>query len=216
MGALAIKRADTTVVEETGVVVRVDEGGVMVRGSGPEYRARRAVSCLLAPEPGDRALIAIDASGEAYVLGVLERDSGAAATIAVEGDLDLRSERGEVRVTGAAGVSVVSPRTVSIVSEDLLVRSMAARVVVDGLTVLGKTVEAQIERAKVAAVSIDSVVDRWYQRAKRAYRVVEESDHLRAESVDIVGKKAVSVRSENASIVAEELVKVDGGQIQLG
>ncbi|MBK8259512.1 MAG: DUF3540 domain-containing protein [Polyangiaceae bacterium] len=214
MGQPAVKRQNQ-VLEETAVVVYAEPGKVEVESDGHRYFAKRAVSCLVAPEKGDRVLLAIESSGDAYVLAVLERENGA-ATVSVEGDLDLRSEHGEVRVTGPEGVSVISPKNIALVSEDLTVRSVTARVVVDGLNVLGKQVNAQLERAKIAAVSVDSTMDRLYQRAKRIYRIASEGEHVRAESVDIQGSKSVSVRSENTSIVAEDLVKVDGGQIQLG
>jgi hypothetical protein len=51
---------------------------------------------------------------------------------------------------------------------------------------------------------------------KRSYRFVEEADQVKAQRIDYAAEKSVCLRGENALVVAEELVKVDGGQIHLG
>lgn len=200
--------------QEIAVVVRVAEGRATVRAGEVEYSAKRAASCLLEARQGDRVLCAV-AETDAWILAVLDRED-ATTSIAVEGDLEIISRQGRVRVGGREGLSLGSEADVTIAAGELNVRTMAASLVADGIEVLGKTVRAEAGRVKVLAEALDTVLDRFSQRVKRAYRFVEERDSLRAGTIDYVADKAVTVSAENTVMTAKELVKVDGGQIQLG
>lgn len=206
----------TEVFQDLATVVRVEDTALIVRTELSECRARRAASCLLAPEEGDLVLLAQATDGRAYVLAVLERDESAAARLTFEGDLDIRLPRGRFAVAAQEGVEIFSGKDVSVVSGEVSVRATEGNVVLQSLSYLGSIVQAEVERARVIAASVDTVFDRLSQRVKRAYRFVEESDHLRAKNIDYVAGKTLSVRGENTLVTAEELVKVDGDQIHLG
>lgn len=206
------------VYQEIVVVLHVAEGRATVRSGDVEYSAKRAASCLLEPREGDRALCAV-AEKNAWILAVLDRNDTKnedKTTIAVDGDLEIVSRSGRVRMGGAEGVSIASEADVTIAAGEFNVRAMAASLVADGIEVLGKTVRAEAGKVRVLAEALDSVLDRFSQRVKRSYRFVEERDSLRAGTIDYVADKAVNVSGENAVVTAKELVKVDGGQIQLG
>ncbi len=53
-------------------------------------------------------------------------------------------------------------------------------------------------------------------RIGRAYRTVEETDHLRAESIDHRAEKTLKMHAENSLLTSEQLVKVDGSQVHIG
>src|SRR5271166_5467761 len=93
------------VVHETGLVVALQEdGSVRVRTTSGEHEARRAVSCLVAAEVDDVVLLARTPLEGSFVLAVLRRDSDAATTIAVGGDLDVRLPSGRLRFAAQEGV----------------------------------------------------------------------------------------------------------------
>jgi hypothetical protein len=216
MKNLARKLDQRDIVQETGSVVRTDGGALVVRAGSGHYEARRAASCLLEPQPGDVVLIAVLPSGLCYVLAVLDREQGAAARVALEGDLEIKLARGRLRVAAQEGVDVASAKEISLLSGGLRVHASEGSVVVQRLSMLGGLIQAEVEKVKVLAGSIDSVLDRISQRVKRAYRTVEEMDQLRAERVDYVAKKSMRLHGENTVMTAEELVKIDGEQIHLG
>ena len=60
------------------------------------------------------------------------------------------------------------------------------------------------------------MLERLSQRVKRSYRTVDELDQLHARQLDYKVDKTMSLRAANALLTAEQLVKVDGGQIHLG
>ena len=75
---------------------------------------------------------------------------------------------------------------------------------------------AELTRARVEAGAIDTVADRVTERVQRSYRTAEEFDHLRAGVIDHAARETLKLRSHDAVLTAEGLVKVDGAQIHLG
>ena len=68
----------------------------------------------------------------------------------------------------------------------------------------------------VLAQEIDSIATRVSQKAKRAFRFIEEIDQTRAGAVDIRAQRMLGLRGENAVISARVLAKLDGEQIHIG
>ena len=189
------RRREVESWDQSVVSVRSKSGdGVQVAADGGSvFQARRALSCLVDPEPGDRVLVARSRAGaEAYVLAVLERE-------------------------GDAAVSLVSPRATELRSVGPLTIVAPEATIATPVFSLQSAV-AHLHATRVASVlgAVDVIVDRLVQRAKQVFRVVEELDHLRAGQVDYEAKGTLSLHAENTTMTAEGLVKVDGEQIQLG
>jgi hypothetical protein len=197
-------------------VLRVDGPVVHVRTERGDYRARRATSCLLEPRAGDRVLLASGADGRCYVLAVLEREEGAGAELSVDGDLSLAARAGQIRMVARDGVSLASGGDVDVVAGGVNVNAAEGSVVVQRLTYVGRLFQSEIEKVKSFAGSLDMVLDRFTQKVKRSYRFVEELDHKRAGQVEHTAEKTMSLRGKNTLVTAEQLVKVDGGQIHFG
>lgn len=89
----AIEAGTRVLTVETG-----DGGAICVRAAdGAALAAVQAVSCLVAPVPGDRVLTTM-ADGRCYVLAVLERaDPGAPLSIETPGDLVLSARRVSIK-----------------------------------------------------------------------------------------------------------------------
>ena len=209
MASAARKIEPTAVFEETGKVVGRKGAELMVESGSGAYAAKRAVSCLVEPEPGDLVLAAVTQSGAAYVLAVLERPLGAPAILSAEGDLSIRLPSGRFAVAAQEGVDLVSAKDISVVAGELKVTAASGAVAVSRLSFVSALVQGEIERVKLLAESV-------YQRVKRSYRVVEEIDQVKAERIDYAAKEHISLHGKNALITAESLVKVDGDQIHLG
>jgi len=199
-------------------IARVERGGgasFMVDAGAGAYEARRAVSCLVEPEAGDVVLVSVAPGGACYVLAVLERE-GRAASIVIDGDLTVKLPSGRFVVAAAEGVDLVSGKTASVTAADVKVNARTGSVLVESLSYVGTVVQAQIERAKLVATTLDTSVERLTQHAKRVYRFVEQFDQVRAGRLDYTVKTSMSLHAENALVTAEQLVKVDGAEIHLG
>jgi hypothetical protein len=204
------------VFQELATVVGIAGRTVAVRTEAGELELQRAASCLLQPAAGDLVLIAVTPAGQGFVLAVLERLEGTPSTITLDGNLDIKLPNGRLGFAAQEGVSVASGKDVSVVSGAVQVRAVEGNVALQSFTFLSTLFRAELEKAKVLGASLDTLFERLSQRVKRSYRVVEESDQLRAERIDHVAKGTMSLRGANTLITAEELVKVDGAQIHLG
>jgi hypothetical protein len=216
MQSTARKLESRTAFQEVGEVVGADGARFDVRAGGRRLRARRAVSCLVAPEVGDVVLVSSTEDGASYVLAILEREEGAAASIQLDGDLSLALPAGRFTVAAQEGVEVVSAQSVSITSGSVQVSAVDGEVSLERLTLLSTVVRAEIDRLKVLAESLDATTDRIALRAKRAYRTVEEIDQVKAEQIDYTAEKIMNLHGGSTLVTAEELVKLDAGQIHVG
>ncbi|WP_433935697.1 DUF3540 domain-containing protein [Sorangium cellulosum] len=201
--------------QEVGRVVRATDGAFLVASGAAEIEARRAVSCMVEPETDDVVLVSVLPGRGAYILAVLERQ-GSDVSVVLEGDLHVKLPGGRFVLGAAEGVTFASAKEVGVVAGEVKVNARLGSLFVESLSYLGTAVQVEIEKAKVKAAAFDASVERVVQRVKRAYRFVEEFEQLRAERVDYVAKKNMSLRGENTLVTAEELVKLDGAQIHLG
>jgi hypothetical protein len=204
----AMQRVATVrAVEGAAVSVAFEDGEVGT--------ARRAVSCLVAPMPGDTVLLALSPRG-VHLLAVLERDAGAAVRVEADGDLELRSVRGRVALRGPAGVDVLSAAAVRVAAPEVAVEAGRGRLVAEALVVCGATLDARFVTTRAALDAVDLTALRVATRTRWSFRHVEESDHLRAGRIDHAAETTLCLRAEHAVVHAESLVKMDGQQIHLG
>ncbi len=211
----AKKLGSTEMYLETGTVERILSGTIKVRRGTGSYQARRAKSCLVAPEIGDTVLCASGPEG-AFALAVLQGREGAPTRLAADGDLSIESSNGRVTVSSPEAVDLMSGGTVALTSAEIHVRAAKGSVAIEELGFFGRLVQAQVAKVALAAEEVDSVLTRLTQRAKRVFRFVEEVDQTRAGTVDLRAQGLVGIRGENAVISARVLAKVDGEQIHLG
>lgn len=211
----AKKLANVEAYLEAGRVERIADDLLDVRLAGGPCRARRAKSCLVAPEIGDKVLCAVDADG-AYALAVLEGREAAPTKLAVDGDLQIQSRGGRVTVGAGQGIALVSSSEVSVAAREVSVRAPKGSVAIDDLGIFGRLVQAQVAKVTLAAQEVDTIAERLSQRVKRAFRFVEDIDQTRAGTVDMRAQKMIGIRGENAVISARVLAKIDGEQIHVG
>lgn len=180
---------------ETCLVVSVDRPACVVqRKSGHEVHARIAVSCLVAPEPGDRVLV-----HESFVLAVLERPSDRGLELAVDGDLAVRAE-GKLELRGER--------------VDLL--GKVGRAAFDEVELFASRVGTIAEHARSVVGRVESLFDHVTERVRTRYREIEEREITRAGELETHARGTISVKAHHVSTVAEELVRFDGEQIHMG
>ncbi|AKT40634.1 DUF3540 domain-containing protein [Chondromyces crocatus] len=221
MQNLARKLTRHPVTLDEGTVVDVKEGALTIRIGDFDCVARRARSCLVAPRVGDEVLISFGREGRGFVLAVLtgeERpgEEAEATTIEVDGDLEVRVGKGKLGLRAARGVNVTSGDSLSLVGKALSVSALEGTVFVQQLGYLGDRLKAEVQAIKTVGSVCDAVFERVSQRVKRSFRTVEDIDHLKAKKIDYAAETTMALRAEHAVVHAEELVKVDAKQIQLG
>ena len=82
--------------------------------------------------------------------------------------------------------------------------------------VASRALDAQIAKVDLTAEESTSLVGRVFQKAKRVFRIVEETETLRTRQLDVVAETNLRMHGDTTLLTATDLVKVDGKQIQLG
>lgn len=215
MEAVARKHEPKLVYEEFAEVVSAGEVLTLKTNTGSVI-ARRAASCLLVPEVGDRVLCVIETRGDAFVLAVLERADGAQrATVELPEKTLLRAAE-RLAIAANQGVDVVGGGEVRISSARVEVTAMHTRLAGRVLDVVGEVVGADLGRVKLVAKTVDGMLERLSQRVKRSFKVVEETDQVKARHLDYAAETVAHFRGEHTVVTAKDLVKVNGEQIHVG
>ncbi|MEZ4374684.1 MAG: DUF3540 domain-containing protein [Polyangiaceae bacterium] len=189
-------------------------GHARISVSGPDGNviARRALSCLVEPQPGDSVLVATQ-QGRTYVLAVLERSTTQPVELSVENDLVLRSSCGAVEVSGRR--FAVEAGETELRSARFRLITATADVFTQSLSWLGQVAELDVKKLRTVAEVAESVVDRVSQTFGRVYRRIEDFEHVRAKRID-QRAELLNLRGKNAMLTAEQLVKLDADQVHLG
>jgi hypothetical protein len=216
MEKLAEKRQRLFAVEEYGQVTGRQADSYRVETDSDILEACRAVSCLIEPQEGDKVLVCSGVDDRAYVLAILERPGMGSYEMNVTGDLTIASLEGSVSLSAEDTLRLASARSVEMLSPHLKASFQLAEVVFNKLLYVGQTAQATLSRIKIVAQVVESVVDRLHQVLKNSYRTVEESEHLRAGSINYLARKLMALRGRYTVITANKDVKIDGRHIHMG
>jgi hypothetical protein len=142
--------------------------------------------------------------------GDLELSAGGAVRVrgGKEVALETSGERGASFVLGSA-VSRLSSRVFQLVAKK-------ADLGVDDATYTGAGLRATLHEATLRVNRLETVAERLFERAKSVFRQVDDLHQLRAGRARTLVDEGYFLRTKHASIEAEDEVKIDGKQIQLG
>lgn len=183
--AAAANRVDIERWQQSAAVVRSVDGELarVVLSAGVSFPARRATSCLVAPEPGDRVLVAW-AEDEAYVTAVLRREDGAA-----------------VRLVTRADTELVVDGALSVASRAFSLSSARALFDVERVDAIFGKVEAVIERVLQRVKRSYRFVEETEQvRAERIDIAAESSMNLHAHDTMVTADGLVKVDAEQIQL----------------
>lgn len=205
-------------VHLTGDVLSTDLPTLSVRTSVGVMTVRRAASCLLVPEPGDKVLVSGASAGECYVIAVLERAASACTLqrLHLSGDTCLSVEGGSLQLISERRIEMKSGDTVSLDAPKLEARASRARFIIGELACIGRSWSATLGKLGLIGEALEIVAERVSQRLTHSVREVEQIDQVRSGQIDYRASGTTSLRGQNTLVTATELVKLDGDQIHLG
>jgi hypothetical protein len=191
------------------IEVPVHAIGTVLDGNDPEQLrvslpqgecvARRAASCLLLAQPGDRVLVSGPNASALYVIAVLETASVRPCQLALGQDA-------EISVSGK----------LSLATDELVVLARRATTMIDQLSSFGRELSASIGKLKLVGNLLETFFDRVGHFAGHSVRTVEGVDQARSGTIDYRATQSLSLQGSEIIATAKTLVKVDGGQIHIG
>jgi hypothetical protein len=201
---------------EYGIIEGKTENGCLVSASGDLLEADIAASCLLKPEPGDLVLLSVDGAGTAYVLSILERSNKTRNEMIFNGDLSLEVREGNLDIKSGKNISLNSASGISTSSQTLEISALEGTARISGLSFIGNVLNARIEKIKLVADTVDSILRRAVQRLTSSFRYIEEHEEIQSASTRMLVDGTLTMQTKNTMHTAEGHIKIDAEQIHLG
>ncbi|WP_296223980.1 DUF3540 domain-containing protein [Ralstonia sp. UBA689] len=182
-------------------------------------RALRADSCLIEPGCGDTVLVCHGGEGgvcgPAYILAVLAGADSNRATLALPGGVAMHSEAGALQVE-AARIGLSATDSLDLAAQTVAMSGMRGDLAFHRLHASIQETHARLGVVSTIAHHVTSTVGRLVQKARDSFRWTENVDETRAGRMRLQVKERLHMSAQDAALLAERQVKVDGKTIDLG
>ncbi len=215
---LALKRKGIQPRMQYGQVLDVEGGRFVVRADDFEVSAERAASCLLLPRCGDEVLLVLDDHGTGFILAVLRQQTaeGQEAELAFDHSVKVTVKHGGLSLSAEQNLNIGSDREIVCAAPKMGLHADEGEATFDRLTYLGRSVTGHIKNLKTVAVNVEQIFSRLTQRLTNAFRYVREHEDVQTGSTRYLVEETLALHAKNANHVAEEIVSINGKQINLG
>lgn len=178
-------------------------------------KARKAVSCLVCPEIGDKVLSVQLSSGSSSILAIIERKQSQTTHLKFDGDVKMSSNE-SISIVASQRLDALSGDKMNLDSNALNIRSNSSSVQFDKLNVTGNEANHSINKIRVLAKYLETVSETSKQVMKHSFRLVSGLESVSAGEILQNVKKRFTVQSRQVSMLAEEDAKVNGKRVHLG
>lgn len=215
--AASLTRIAYDPVHLLGEVLRCEpDGSYAVACDGRAWSARRAASCLLAPQPGDEVLISGPDPSRVYLIAITVQAEPAHTTLEAQGELVLRSTSGNVRLESAGDVTLRGQGAVRIRTSEYVVEAEDERHACKRVRMVAEQLHATVGETRLVGRSYEAVLDRMTLMARLSMRSVSEVEQVRAGSIDYQAEQSARLHASYTLVTGSDLVKVDAKQIHMG
>ncbi|MFT6898021.1 MAG: hypothetical protein ACJA13_002437 [Paraglaciecola sp.] len=174
------------------------------------------------PKVGDKVLVAGEDIDNSFIIGhfpaqpakhqrfSVEQDEASGKTIlsVPEGDLDLRSEKGSIRLQAAKDIELNSPQ--------FSLETAKGTFNIADASYQGLRLGASIAQTKLFLGKLNTTVGRLIEKAKNVYRQVDNLNQLKAGRMRTLIKGSYHLKGESINQKADKDVRIDGDKINLG
>lgn len=183
------------------------------REHGRQYQVKRAASCLLLPEPGDKVLVSGDTVGGLYIIAVLEQQAGGHRTVQVDGTLTI----------SAHALSLQGEQHIALETDTVSVKAETGAVDAGQLSINSHhyaLTSVELEVAALRSTYTGGQRESYYQSVaettRRSIRYVTGTDTVKAINLDYSADFIARLNGNTTLISGESVVKADGKQILVG
>ena len=202
---------------EYALVAAVDDAAIVVELQGSRFAAQQSASCLLRPAPGDEVLLSLDSGGRCFILAVLQRAAPQTTQeLAFTGDVRLQVQQGSLQLMSETDLTLAAGQSCNCLAREVELLADTAQVRVERANVLAKVLRANLRTVGLVAGNLETTARRWTRRLRDLFSYVEEHSEYQSRNSRHLVEETLTMHAKNAFHVADEIVKVDGEQVQLG
>ena len=199
----------------TGRVESVISGDIRICVSGDILTAKKAFSCIIAPEPGDMVLCTADEKGEAYVLGIIERPKNQTATLTFPSHTRIDIPRGSLNIHTGGHMTLCADE-LNCLSDRAIHKSREAVVAYDQITATGTEIQASFKTVRLISHLIHSMAKQVIHVFQGYIRNTENTDMVKAGRMTRCAKGLYAVDSEQTVMKSKKNTIIDGEKILMG
>jgi hypothetical protein len=182
-----------------------------------ELRARRALSCLVWPEVGDRVLTSFGLTDEPFLIAVLARPSSTPLRLVLPGATQVEVADGAGMSLRVDGPLTLGSRTgISMDAPEVGIRTSLLTLVTQRLSMIAREALASLRISRLIGDLIEASAESLNLRLDRSRRTVRDLDQIHAGSLELRAEQVAHIQSDTLLATAQRLVKIDGEQIHLG
>lgn len=211
---IPIHSAETPVIRNA-VVTAIGSDEILIRISGNQKRAKKAFSCLVDPEYGDRVICTTDEDGVYYILCIVERPQSKNMDLSFPGQNYIGVNEG--------GLHIQSPNTITTACKDLnffsgksIFTSREATFSCEEITAAGNSLQAKFQTVRLVSNLINTMARQAIDKFKGYIRNTEESDMVKAGRLTRDTNGLYAVNSEHTIMNSKQSTKIDGEKILMG
>lgn len=201
---------------EYGTVQGGAKNSFVIHGEAGIFTAKRAFSCVVNPEAGDKVMYSRDEHHVCHILAIIERPTHQHATLSFPGNVSIDSPHGQVSILGQTGVQLTSADSLDMVTDQVNVIARKGLLNINDATLTGGQVTSHIASVTTIAKSIDTVAERLTQKLKHSFRIIDGVDQTKAGDVLTTIKNLFSLRSRQSAMLAKKDIKIDAQRIHMG
>jgi len=169
------------------------------------------------PQVNDRVLVSREASGDCFILAILQREGAAPVMDMVfPGDVTLQSTQGQIAINAGTEVILNAGRRVESLSPELMFKAENTSLTSRQLDVSGQKANLRVQEGRFYANRLDSVVGTVTQCAQTVTRKVEGIETLNVGAFFKTVRQALTIRANHAVISSRHDMKIDAERIHMG
>ncbi len=207
------KKGDTDI--KNGVVVSMTPESIVVEIAGEKKQAKKAFSCFVEPQSGDKVICSRDENDIFYILGIIERSCQQKVTISYPSDANIISESGNLNLQSKKAVSL-SSKGLNFFSKITVHKSQEAVISFDDITATGSVLQASYKNIKVIGGLINTMARQVIDTFKGYIRNTEGNDQIRAGQLTRRADELYSMDSKYTVMISKKDTKIDGERIHMG
>ncbi len=202
-----------------GLVQSCQNGLFSVRTETGLLSCRKADGCLLRPEAGDKVLVSTceEHDCQGYVLSVIcKAESTQPAELHYEGDLRIRTSRGDLTLATDRDLNLVASQRASVLSRTLTAGTETAELRAEKVSMTARLLRGSCKAVLMVAENVEHTFSQLTQRLRNSVRMVEEHEEISTGSSRLAVENNYVVHTANEFHSAEDLIKLDGEEVHLG
>lgn len=204
-------------LNETGTVKGKSGSFFVLETQEGLINARKAFSCIVEPEPGDKVLVNIS-ERECYILSILERpfEHGQNLSLEFPADAKFKAPNGQIDIISSKDLNILSAGKTDLFSSKLNISSMDAEMKAKRFKSSMDEVDVTAKKITLFSETLISMAKRVTQTAQNIMRKVEGVETVSAGNLIQNIKKVFSQNSGHTVFTAKKDMKIDAKRIHMG